>query len=75
MIREGVEDYDYLYMLKEAVDKASSDPKEAKAVAAGRKALAGVDSLVRSRTDYEKDPRKLYAVRKQIGEALDALTR
>jgi hypothetical protein len=75
MIREGVEDYDYLYMLKEAVEKASSDPKKAKAVAVGRKALAEADSLVRSRTDYEKNPQKLHAVRNQVGEALDALTR
>ena len=74
MIREGVEDYDYLYMLNDAVNKAASDPKKADAVAAGKKALALVDSLVRSRTEYDADPVHLYAAREQVAKALEALT-
>jgi hypothetical protein len=73
MIREGVEDYDYLYMLNEAVTKAESAGRKDKAVQEGRKALAEAESLIRSRTDFETDPLKLYAVRKRVAEALERL--
>ncbi|MCX6377727.1 MAG: DUF4091 domain-containing protein, partial [Armatimonadetes bacterium] len=73
MIREGVEDYDYLYMLNEAVTKAESAGRKDKAVQDGRKALAEAESLIRSRTDFETDPLKLYAVRKRVAEALERL--
>ena len=73
MIREGVEDYDYFYMLDQAIKKCEASGTKAAAVEAGKQALAQVNSLVRDRTDYEKDPRTLYAVRKQVAEALEKL--
>ena len=75
MIREGIEDYDCLWMLNDAVKKAEGDPKKAGAVSAGKKALSQVDVLVRSVTDYEKDPTKLYAARRKVAEAIEKLTR
>lgn len=75
MIREGIEDYDYLWMLNDAIRKAEGDPKKADAVSAGKEALAEVDLLVRSVTDYETDPTKLYAARKKVAEAIENLTR
>ena len=74
MIREGVEDYDYFYMLRDALRKAEASGRKDAAVSEAKKALAQVDSLIRSRTDYETDPLKLYAVRKRVGDALEKLT-
>lgn len=74
MIREGIEDYDYLKMLSDAVKSAEASGKNGKAVQAGRKALARVDQLVRGVTDFEKDPEKLMAAREAVARALDRLT-
>jgi len=73
MIREGVEDYDYFFMLDQAIKKCEASRTKSAAVAEGKKALAQVDSLVRGRTDYEKDPMRLYAARAQVAEALEKL--
>jgi len=73
MLREGVEDYDYFYMLRYAVTKAEASGRKDGAVSEAKKSLAQVDMLIRSRTDYETHPVKLYAVRKRVGDALEKL--
>jgi len=73
MIREGVEDYDYMYMLNEAISLAAARGRDPKAVSAGKAALAEARACVRSPVDYEKDPTRLYAVRAKIAEALEKL--
>ncbi len=56
LIREGLEDYEYLAMLSE------SD---------GRRAAADlVNTFIRTAYDFDQDPRKLYAVRDEIGRRL-----
>ncbi len=74
MIREGIEDYDYLHMLDEAVRSAEArgDTKGAKD---GKAALAAAAALVHNTASYEKDPRKLYAARRRVAEALERLGR
>jgi hypothetical protein len=58
LIREGLEDYEYLVLLS----------------AHGRSRWANelVSRLVRTAYDWQQDPQTLYAVRKEMGEALDA---
>ena len=73
MLREGIEDYDYFFMLDQAIEKCEASRTKAAAVQAGKQALAQVDELVRSRTDYEQDPRLLYAVRAEVAQALENL--
>jgi hypothetical protein len=58
LIREGLEDYEYLLMLEKL--------KGAKAV------TDLVNSLIRSINEFDQDPKKLYAIRQQIGQQLDA---
>ena len=73
MIREGVEDYDYLHMLSDAIKGAESRSVNPALIREAAAAMAEVDKLVHSLTDYEKDPRKLSAARVRIGNALERL--
>lgn len=72
MIREGIEDYDYLRMLDDAV-RAAEARGDAKLTREGRAALAAAGALTRTTADYETDPRRLYAVRRRVAEALERL--
>ncbi len=77
MIREGLEDKEYFWVLEQALARAragrSEDPRSAAAIVAGEAALATVHELVRSMTDYDSDARNLYAARAQIAEAIEGL--
>jgi hypothetical protein len=58
LIREGLEDYEYLNMLSKLKGyKAVSD---------------SVNGIIRNTYDFDQDPRKLYAVRQWIGQQLSA---
>ena len=57
LIREGLEDYEYLVMLEKA---------------AGRNTVAGpVNGLIRKIYDFERNPHKLYAVRQWLGQEIE----
>ena len=57
LIREGLEDYEYLVMLEKLK---------------GSKIVTGLlNSFIRSINDFDQDPQTLYAVRQQIGQQLD----
>jgi hypothetical protein len=58
LIREGLEDYEYLALLKKFRGQKAADHY--------------VDMLVRTAYDYDQDPKKLYAVREEIARQLDA---
>jgi len=48
-------------------------PSLEKALKQADEALASLDRLIRSQTDYERDPQKLYAERRKIAEAIERL--
>jgi hypothetical protein len=61
LIREGLEDYEYLVMLEKLK---------------GSKTVAGiVDGIIRSAYDFDHDPQKLYGARTEIARQLDAAGR
>lgn len=77
--REGVEDYEYLYLLRELVAKAKAAGKD---VADGEKALARADGLVmipnaggRYSSKVLPDAREVYAVKEQVAAAIERLGR
>jgi hypothetical protein len=85
LIAEGIEDFCYLKLLKQLRDRGTKGklardevPSQGKAVAKALKradeALASLDRLIRSQTDYERDPQKLYAERRKVAEAIERLT-
>jgi hypothetical protein len=69
MIRDGVEDYDYFAILKAKLAKAKPGPAMDKAKAA----LAMVDELAKSRTEFTRDPRKLESARAAVAKAIEGL--
>jgi hypothetical protein len=71
ILREGLEDYEYLWLLERAVKSAT---KGKKALAGeGRKLLDLPASLFVSGREYTKDPRVILEYRKKIAEALEGL--
>ena len=69
MIRDGVEDYDYFAILKAKLAKSKPGPAADKA----RAALALVNSLAKSRTEFTRDPAKLESARQKVAEAIEGL--
>ena len=76
-IRDGLEDYEYLWLLKQAVEKARGDldgsgerqvPDDW--LTRAEAALAIDDALVVSVADYSKNPEDLLTARRQIAELL-----
>jgi hypothetical protein len=81
LIAEGIEDFCYLKLLKqlrdrgrERVGRAKFLPSLEKALKQADEALASLDRLIRSQTDYERDPQKLHAERRKVAEAIERLT-
>lgn len=78
MLREGLEDKEYLWLLKEQIKRlkatAKTKPEIKPAIGEGKAALASVNLLVRSLTNFEMDPLKLYAARKRIAQAIEKLS-
>ena len=77
LIAEGIEDFIYLKLLKQLVEKGSEVASKSetlqKALRAAEEALVALDRLIRSMTSYERDPRKLYDERRKIAEAIERL--
>jgi hypothetical protein len=71
ILRDGIEDYEYLLLLKHAVE--NSGGKNKKLVKEARKLLALPPELVSGPKEYNKDPRALVRYRDKIGEILNLL--
>ncbi|MDH7602624.1 MAG: DUF4091 domain-containing protein [Armatimonadota bacterium] len=73
MIREGIEDYDYFAMLSDAIKTAQLRGTDKSLIESAKKALAEVNSAVKSPTNYEKNPKRLCEIRVRVARALEAL--
>ena len=72
MLREGLEDYEMLYLLREKLAAAKDLPAEKRAE---YEALLTVPpEITSSMTEFSKDPAPIYARRKQIAEAIEMLS-
>jgi len=73
MLREGIEDYEMLYMLRELL--ADADKKIAPADRARYEKLltTTTDSVSTDMTTFTTDPRPILALRRQIAEAIEAI--
>jgi hypothetical protein len=72
MLREGLEDREYFCLLSREIErlKKKDDASVSDAIAEGEKTMRAADDLVRSLTDYEKDPKKLYEARDRIARTI-----
>ena len=72
-IRDGLEDYEYLWLLNERCQAiAKRNPQDAR-LAAARAAAVVPPQIVRSVVDYTLDPEALYAWRERMAAALEQL--
>ena len=82
MLREGLEDREYFWLLKESVKKLEEAAPNAAgdirkqcddALALAKQALAAPDRLATSLTEYTKDPADLYRERDALAGAIEAV--
>jgi hypothetical protein len=73
MIREGMEDYDYFYILRSLIEKRKASGGADDAVKNGEEALAMVEACAKSPTDYTLDPAQLEQARAKVAEAIERL--
>lgn len=77
LISEGIEDFCYLWLLRQLVEEGKKVQVKSGALQAALKqaneALGALDRLIRSQTDYETDPKKVYSERHRIAEAIERL--
>ena len=73
MLREGIEDHEYLYMLRELLAKrrGSLQPQQ---IAKYEELLRVPDSITKDMTTFATDPTPIYTHRKKIAEAIEGLT-
>lgn len=69
LIREGIEDAEYLWMLEEKIEKMKNPPREA------LEALNLARSLIPSRTNFSHSPEELQEVRFKVATSLEKLNR
>jgi hypothetical protein len=72
-IRDGIEDWEAMYILRQLVADASRSTKTQAAVARARTVLTKARSLAPGEYHYCMDPEKLLALRLQIGDAIESL--
>ena len=77
-LRDGLEDYEYLWLLERTLGEMSGNDPEGRfeeAVRRGREALEIGPALVRYFDDFTHNPGLLYARREDMGRALDFIAR
>jgi hypothetical protein len=72
-LRDGIEDYEYLHLLEEAMKNAR--PSQRQVAEKARSLLNIPESIFRDGRTFTKDPQQLLAYRRQVGEVLEELLR
>jgi len=77
ILRDGIEDYEYLYILKEKIKSAKGKGLNASWGDVFKKAerLLNIEDIVRTAGDYTKDSDQLLERRRVIGETIEELNR
>ena len=74
MLREGIEDYEFLWLLRDLFNERRSELTERER-AAYEKLLTVPDSITTSMTEFTTDSAPIYQHRRQIAEAIERLQR
>lgn len=72
-LREGIEDYEYFWLLGDLVAKARKRGVKSDSLAQAQKLLDIPDSITRDHTHFTHDPLHLYRYRARLAEAIVAL--
>lgn len=73
MLGDGIEDWEYLTLLKRLLAEAPKGRVAPGRIASARKLLDVPANISRSLTDFNRDPKPLLRRRKAIGDAIDQL--
>jgi hypothetical protein len=72
MLREGIEDYEFLWLLRELLEE-KRDQLKAEQKRAYDELLTVPDSITKSMTEFTTDPTPIYARRAEIAQAIEVL--
>ena len=73
MLREGLEDYEYFWLLRELVEKSSAGRDSDVRHEEFRSLLRVPEDVCRSLTDYSRTPGPIYRHRREMAEAIRLL--
>jgi hypothetical protein len=75
-VRDGIDDYEYFYLLDTLARQAQASPQVDKALLAKAHRLLAVNpAVVTSRTEFTTDPRVMLDARRELAETIEALSR
>jgi len=74
MLREGIEDYEYLWLLRDLVEKAKKRGDKSEALTRAESLLTIPDSITRDQTHFTHDPLDLYRYRENMARAIEWLS-
>jgi len=75
MLREGIEDYEYLWLLRDKVNKLKENDstKMSPSLEEAEKLLEVPESITSSMTEFTKDPKPIYIQRENIARMIEEL--
>lgn len=73
LIREGIEDYEYLFLLDALADDLEANGQAEELVEQARELQRMIGDLITSTTEYTSDPGALSALRTMIGDMIEQL--
>jgi len=73
MLREGIEDWEYLYLLRDLIERRKA--KGAEDLAEFEALLEVPESITRGMTTFTTDPGPIYERRREVAEAIERLGR
>lgn len=73
-VRDGIDDYEYFYLLNDLVKQAESKPDADKdLIARAKKLLAVREDVVKTTSDFTLDPTLLYSARREVAEMIEKM--
>jgi len=75
MLREGVEDFEYLWMLREQVRKLRKAGVSGPALDEAEELIRVPEEISTSLTEFTLDPQPIFRRRAKVAEALERLVR
>jgi len=73
MLREGIEDYEYFYLLRGLVKQAKERGDKSKEIAKAEALLQIPSEITKSLTEFSVDPKPLYEHREKVAKAIEHL--
>ena len=73
MLREGLEDYEYFYLLRELVSRAVSRGVPNDKITSAQKLLEIPEAIIKDKIHFTRDPQPLYHHRRALAEAIESL--